>query len=75
MQEKPNDFAVVEWIRPNGKHIEAISVKKLAIDGGQAKVGANVQMQYKGEIWKGEILSLHGKTQNLTFIATKFCFQ
>ncbi|XP_068735028.1 uncharacterized protein [Montipora capricornis] len=55
-----NDFVVVEWDTPDGQQLEAISVKKLAlIDRGQADVGADVKMQYKGEIWQGQILSLH----------------
>ena len=59
---KRNDFVVVEWDTPDGQQLEAISVKKLAlIDRGQADVGADVKMQYKGEIWQGQILSLHGK--------------
>ena len=65
MQVWPNDFVVVEWNRLNGQQIEAISVKKLAVDGGQADVGANVKMQYSGEIWQGQILSLHGKALTL----------
>lgn len=58
---------VVEWNRPSGQQIEAISVKKLAVDGGQVDVGANVKMQYNGEIWQGQILSLPGKTLTLIF--------
>lgn len=67
MQVRPNDFVVVEWNRPHGQQIKAVSVKKLAVDGGQADVGANVKMQYNGEIWQGQILSLHGKVLTLIF--------
>ena len=67
MQVRPNHFAVVKWNRPNGQQIEAISVKKLAVDKGQADVGANVKMQYNGEIWQGQILSLHAKTLTVIF--------
>ena len=64
---KGNDFVVVEWETPEGQQLEAISVKKLVlIDRGRADVGADVKMQYKGEIWQGQILSLHGKFSCMT---------
>ena len=51
---------MVEWARPNGgQEVEAITIKKLVIEG-EAGVRVAVQMQYRGEIWKGQILSLHG---------------
>lgn len=64
---KRNDFVVVEWDTQDGQQLEAISVKKLVlIDRGQADVGADVKMQYKGEISQGQILSLHGKFSSLS---------
>ena len=52
----------MDWARPNGgQEVEAITIKKLVIEGA-AGVRAAVQMQCRGEIWRGEILSLHGKT-------------
>ena len=35
---------------------------KKVVTEGESGVGVAVQMQYRGEIWKGQILSLHGKT-------------
>lgn len=61
---KPNGFAVVEWNRPNGRsELEAIIVKKLAVKES-VRAGAIAEMQYDGEIWRGKILSLHGKTNS-----------
>jgi len=58
---KPNGFALVEWNRPNGRReLEATSVKRVVVKGS-VEAGAMAEMQYKGEIWSGKILSLHGK--------------
>lgn len=44
--------------------VEAISLKKL-IFKGSAQVGTKVSMQYKNDLWMGEILSVHGKFSHL----------
>lgn len=42
--------------------VEAISSKKLIIKDRQSpQVGIDVSYQFKNELWKGKILSLHGK--------------
>ena len=52
---------MVEWNRPNGRsELEATSVKRVVVKGS-VEAGAMAEMQYKGEIWSGKILSLHGK--------------
>ena len=52
---------MVEWNRPNGRNeLEATSVKRVVVKGS-VEAGALAEMQYKGEIWSGKILSLHGK--------------
>lgn len=52
----------MEWERPYGQsEVEAITMKSLVLQG-EPGVGAAAQMQYRGEIWNGQILSLHGKT-------------
>jgi len=49
----------VEWVKLNsGQEVEAITMKKLVTEGEKG-VGVAVQMQNKGQIWKGQILSLH----------------
>lgn len=60
LQGKLN-FSVVAWSTANGQQLEAIAVKKLAVGSDDPVVGTNVQMQYNGQIWKGQIMSLHGK--------------
>jgi len=35
-------------------------VKRVVVKGS-VEAGALAEMQYKGEIWSGKILSLHGK--------------
>ncbi|KAJ7318642.1 hypothetical protein OS493_037648 [Desmophyllum pertusum] len=53
------NFSVVAWSTANGQQLEAIAVKKLAVGSDDPVVGSNVQMQYNGQIWKGQIMSLH----------------
>lgn len=60
LQGKLN-FSVVTWNTANGQQLETIAVKKLAIDSGDSVVGTNVRMQYNGQIWERQIMSLHGK--------------
>lgn len=36
-------------------------MKKLAVGSDDPVVGTHVQMQYNSQIWKGQIMSLHGK--------------
>lgn len=60
----------MEWERQNGQsEVEAIIIKRLVLQG-EPGVGAAVQMQYRGEIWNGQILSLHGKTNSFICIHT-----
>ena len=40
--------------------VEAIQVKKLIVKG-VAEVGIEVSLQFKNELWTGEILSLHSE--------------
>ena len=51
-----------KWAVPRGN-----CCQKLAFDhDGDAEAGSKVRMQYSGQIWEGQIVSLHGK-------CTKFC--
>ena len=60
IQGNPKDYVVVGWDTEKGQQIEAIAIKKLAVDG-HPSTGATVRMQYQGQIWKGQILSFHGR--------------
>lgn len=59
IQGNPKDYVVVGWDTEKGQQIEAIAIKKLAVDGLHPSTGATVRMQYQGQIWKGQILSFH----------------
>lgn len=61
-------FAVISWKRKGSaplpvEEIEALNIKRVVVDG-EAAVNSAVSMQYKRELWYGEILSLHGKSQH-----------
>ena len=63
----------MEWARPNdGQEVEAITMKKVVTEG-ESGVGVAVQMQYREEIWKVQILSLHGKTASCILWVFLFC--
>ena len=66
---KSASHVVVAWKKKGeeafeNELVEAISVKKL-IFKGSAKVGTEVSMQYKNDLWMGKILSAHGKFSHL----------
>lgn len=56
---------VVGWAKKGEENlenelVEAIQVKKLIVKG-VAEVGIEVSLQFKNELWTGEILSLHSE--------------
>lgn len=56
--------AVVAWGKKGEEElqnelIEAIALSKIIVKG-ETKVAADVCMQYKKELWSGNIISLHG---------------
>ena len=71
---KSASHVVVAWKKKGeeafeNELVEAISVKKL-IFKGSAQVRTEVSMQYKNDLWTGEILSVHGK-----FIAISYDYK
>ena len=64
IQRNPKDYVVVGWDTEKGQQIEAIVIKKLAVDG-HPSTGATVRMQYQDQIWNGQILSFHGRVFTL----------
>ena len=66
MSSKPSktSHAVVAWGKRGEEElqtelIEVIALSKIIVKG-ETKVGADVCMQFKKELWSGNILSLHG---------------
>lgn len=66
---KSASHVVVAWMKKGeeafeNELVEAISLKKLILKGS-AQVGTEVSMQFKNDLWTGEILAVHGKFNNL----------
>lgn len=60
------NFAVISWKRKGStplpaEQIEVLNIKKVVVEGAVAAHSA-CSMQYRQELWYGEIHSLHGKS-------------
>lgn len=67
MAPRAPKFAAIEWALDNGtKQYEALKLSVVAVEGGEAKVGAEVSMQWphpqtnEPHIWRGHIRGLAG---------------
>ena len=67
--------AVISWSKKkNGKEFpkkfEAISLKKLIVEG-TVEPSTVIRMQYRNELWEGEVISIHSKTSVIFYIINR----